>query len=212
MSSGIGLVLRPVTAWQPPANNTLNEHRLATGPAHSTDVVSRAVAGDDVARRELFEAHVDRLFGLAYRMTGDVATAEDVTQEIFARAFDRLHQFRGDAPFGAWLHRVAVSTILNALRKNKAIRTREASLEEARYAAAPSVQLEPDLRDRVRAALRALPAALRVVVIMFDVEGYSHEEIAESLGITSGASRVRLSRARDTLRVSLAADAEEWSS
>lgn len=212
MSSGIGLVLRPVTAWQPPANNALDEHLLATGPAHATDIVSRAVAGDDVARRELFEAHVDRVFGLAFRMTGDVTAAEDVTQEIFARAFDRLHQFRSDAPFGAWLHRVAVSTILNALRKNKAIRTREVSLEEARYAAAASAQLEPDLRDRVRAALRALPAPLRLVVIMFDVEGYSHEEIADSLGITSGASRVRLSRGRDTLRASLAADAEEWSS
>ena len=212
MSSGIGLVLRPVTAWQSPENNALDQNRLATGPAVWTDVVNRAVAGDDVARRELFEVHVDRVFGLAYRMIGDTPAAEDVTQEIFARAFDRLHQFRGDAPFGAWLHRVAVSTILNALRKNTAIRTREASLEEARYAAAPSASLEPDLRDRVRAALRALPAALRMVVIMFDIEGYSHDEIAESLGITSGASRVRLSRARETLRASLAADAEEWSS
>jgi RNA polymerase sigma-70 factor (ECF subfamily) len=212
MSSGIGLILHPVTAWQPPEDPTLDSNRLPAESALATEVVTRAIAGDESARRELFEVHVDRVFGLAYRMIGDATTAEDITQEIFARAFDRLHQYRGDAPFGAWLHRVAVSTILNALRKNKAIRTREASLEEARYAAAPSVQLEPDLRDRVRAALRALPAALRVVVIMFDVEGYSHDEIAESLGITAGASRVRLSRARDTLRVSLAIDAEEWSS
>ncbi len=211
MTSGIGLILRPVIAWQPPANSALDENRLPTAPVIAMDVVTRAIAGDDVARRELFEVHVDRVFLLAYRMIGDKTTAEDVTQEIFARAFDRLHQFRGDSPFGAWLHRVAVSTILNALRKNKTINRREASLKEARFAAAPSAALEPDIRERVRAALRALPAPLRLVVLMFDVEGYSHEEIAGSLGITSGASRVRLSRARDALRVSLAIDAEEWS-
>src|SRR5687767_2771200 len=98
MSSGIGLILHPVTAWQPPEDPTLDSNRLPAESALATEVVTRAMAGDESARRELFEVHVDRVFGLAYRMIGDATTAEDITQEIFARAFDRLHQYRGDAP------------------------------------------------------------------------------------------------------------------
>lgn len=176
------------------------------------ELIERALDGDEAARREVFDAHVDRVFQLAFRMTGDTALAEDITQDVFARVFDRLHQFRGDAPFSAWLHRVAATTILNALRSARRTRGREASLAEARHTAVRPGGIEPDLRDRIRAALASLPKALRMIVIMFDIEGYSHDEIAAELGITSGASRVRLSRARDTLRSSLAMDAEEWNS
>jgi len=176
------------------------------------ELIVRALDGDEAARRELFDAHVDLVFQLAYRMTGDTAFAEDLTQDVFARVFDRLHQFRGDAPFRVWLHRVASTTILNELRSARRTYRREASLEEARDAAVSTGGIEPDLRDRIRAALASLPESLRIVAIMFDIEGYSHDEIASALGITSGASRVRLLRARDALRMALAMDAEEWSS
>jgi RNA polymerase sigma-70 factor (ECF subfamily) len=221
MTSGaaIELIPRLVMPWQRTGSEEARPEPVDLPDAASNrlaavvgdELIVRAIDGDEVARREVFNAHVDRVFRLAYRMTGDTAFAEDVTQDIFARAFDRLGQFRGDAPFGAWLHRVATTTILNALRKEKRTRGREASLEEARYAAVRTGAIEPDIRDRVRAALASLPEGLRLVVIMFDIEGYSHEEIAEVLGITSGASRVRLSRARDALRAALAMDAEEWS-
>jgi RNA polymerase sigma-70 factor (ECF subfamily) len=174
-------------------------------------VLALAIAGDAGAQEALFDAHADRVYRLAYRMTGDRAAAQDITQDVFARVFDRLDQFRGDAPFGAWLHRVAVTTILNAIRKSKARTDREASLDEARYAQASQASIEPDQRDRVRQALAGLPAPLRLVVIMFDIEGYTHDDIGAVLGITSGASRVRLLRARESLRAALAIDAEEWS-
>jgi len=225
MTSGlfIGRISQPVM----PRQLTATEAVLETHPAAvdaddrasnqpvavvGDELIVRALDGDEAARRELFDAHVGLVFQLAYRMTNDTAFAEDLTQDVFARVFDRLHQFRGDAPFRAWLHRVASTTILNELRSARRTYRREASLEEARDAAVSTGGIEPDLRDRIRAALASLPEGLRIIVIMFDIEGYSHDEIASALGITSGASRVRLFRARDALRIALAMDAEEWSS
>jgi RNA polymerase sigma-70 factor, ECF subfamily len=225
MTSGavIGLIPRLVMPWQRTAteaaldanHESVNAVQVTSSRLDAVvgdELIVRAIEGDEAARRQVFDAHVDRVFRLAFRMTGDAYFAEDITQDVFVRVFDRLSQFRGDAPFGAWLHRVATTTILNALRKSRARSLRETSLDEARYAATRTGGIEPDMRDRVRAALASLPEGLRLVVIMFDVEGYSHDEIAEVLGITSGASRVRLSRARDSLRAVLAMDAEEWSS
>lgn len=225
MTSGlvIGRMSPAAKPWQQVASEVVLDAHPAAADAseraisHPAAVVSdalvvRALDDDEAARRELFDAHVGLVFQLAYRMTNDTALAEDLTQDVFARVFDRLHQFRGDAPFRAWLHRVASTTILNELRTARRTYRREASLEEARDAAVSTGDIEPDLRDRIRAAIASLPEALRIIVIMFDIEGYSHDEIASALGITSGASRVRLLRARDALRTALAMDAEEWSS
>lgn len=218
-----GLGPRTVMAWQRPSISATVETaepgalqgRTLSGSmnvAISPGVLTLAVAGDHAAQQAIFDLFIDRVFRLAYRMSGDRVAAEDITQDVFARIFHRLHQFRGDAPFGAWLHRVAVSTILNALRRTRTIRAREAPLDDARYAEARTSAIEPDVRDRVRRALASLPAGLRLVVIMFDIEGYTHDDIAEALAISPGASRVRLSRAREQLRTALAIDAEEWSS
>lgn len=222
MTSGavIGLIPRVIPWQRTPTGTALDtQERVGASQLASSQLdamvgdeqIVRAIEGDELARRAVFDAHIERVYRLAYRMTGDAALAEDVTQDVFARVFDRLHQFRGDAPFGAWLHRVATTTILNALRKARATASHETSLEEARYAATRTGGIEPDMRDRVRAALASLPEGLRIVAIMFDIEGYSHDEIAEVLSITPGASRVRLSRAREALRTALAMDAEEWS-
>lgn len=179
--------------------------------APRSETLGLAVSGNEAAQRAIFEAFADRVFRLAYRMTGDATIAEDLSQDVFVRVFDRLHQYRGDAPFGAWLQRVAVTTILNALRAVKAAADRQVTLEDVQPV--PSIEtLEPDIRDRVRAALAALPPELRVVVVMFDIEGYAHEDIAGALGITRVASRTRLFRARQALRDALSIDGEEWQS
>ena len=98
------------------------------------------------------------------------------------RAFDRIHDFRGDSAFGTWLHAVGNSVALNTLRKVKRFRSREADLDEARAVADATLEAEPDLRARLRAALDDLPHKYRMVFIMHDVEGFKHHEIAESLG------------------------------
>ena len=93
-------------------------------------LIERARRGDPAAERCLYDAHVDRVFRLAYRMTGDDALARDLTQDTFLRAFSRLDGFRGDSAFGSWLHAIAVSVILNGLRRIKRIRGRERGCED----------------------------------------------------------------------------------
>ena len=186
------------------------EPGTAARPDRTVDaaVIAQAARGDGIAQRTIYEQHADRIFQLAHRMTGDVAAAEDLTQDVFVRAFDRLRQFRGDSRFGTWLHRLAVTVILNGTRQ-RGTEHREVTLDPALMQSGGHATLEPDARDRVRRAVAELPSELRMVVLMYDVEGYSHDEIAELTGVSSGASRMRLLRARQLLRASLAQDAEE---
>ena len=165
-------------------------------------LIARVQAGDARAERELYEAHVDRVYRLVYRIAGDPDQAQDYTQETFIRAFDRLGDFRGDAALGTWICSIAVSVALNGLRRRKRLRTREVALDEA-TAAATEQRSEPDLRDRLARAIEDLPEGYRVVFLMHDVEGYTHEEIGRTLGVQTGTSKAQLSRARAKLRRSL---------
>jgi RNA polymerase sigma-70 factor (ECF subfamily) len=176
----------------------------------SGDVIRLAAKGVERAQRAIFDAHAERIFRLAARMIGDVDLAHDVTQDVFVRAFERLPQFRHDAKLGTWLHRIAVTVTLNVLRKQRSIQRRELPLESAREIPSEAHALEPDQRERLRAALEQLPEELRLVMIMYDVEGYAHDEIAAALGISAGACRMRLLRARENMRTLLSLDGSEW--
>ena len=173
-------------------------------------LVQRVKAGDPAAERALYDAHVDRVYGLAYRMTGDETLARDLTQDAFVRAFDRIDGYRGDAALSTWLHTVTSSVVLNGLRKVRRIREREADLDDARGATVTKRMSEPDLKDRLHVAIAGLPDGYRKVFVMHDVEGYTHQEIARALGVAEGTSKAQLSRARAKLRVELADYAEEW--
>ncbi len=174
-----------------------------------TQLLERVRAGDPAAERALYDAHVDRVYRLAFRMTGDDALAQDFTQDAFIRAFSRLHTFRGDASLSTWLHTVTTSVVLNGLRKVKKFRTSEYELEEARKVAGQASRAEPDLSDRLKQAIEGLPDGYRTVFVMHDIEGYTHDEIAGALGVAAGTSKAQLSRARAKLRVELADFAEE---
>jgi RNA polymerase sigma-70 factor (ECF subfamily) len=184
-------------------------------PATPTDrvidagVIARATRGNSEAQRAIYDQYAERIFRLAQRMTGNVATAEDLTQDVFMRAFDRLRQFRGESRFGTWLHRLAVTVILNGTRQ-RGTEQREVTLDPALARSGGHAALEPDVKERVRRAVAGLPPELRMVVLMYDVEGYGHDEIAELMGVSSGASRMRLLRARQMLRAALAEDGEEF--
>jgi RNA polymerase sigma-70 factor (ECF subfamily) len=179
-------------------------------PRESGEVGARAKSRERSAEREIYEKHVDRVYRLALRMTGNTSLAEDLTQDVFVRAFDRMHQFRGDAELGTWLHRVAISVILNAMTKRQSAASREFSLSATVPAPSNSGAIGFDARERVRAAVAQLPEELRVVVLLYDVEGYTHNEIADMLGINTGACRMRLLRARQLLRAMLPLEREEW--
>jgi RNA polymerase sigma-70 factor (ECF subfamily) len=173
-------------------------------------LVTRVLEGDPVAERELYETHVDRIYRLAYRMTGDEDLAQEFAQETFIRGFDKLGQFRGDAALSTWLHSIAVSVIYNGMRKVKRLRQRHVDLGETTGMGHNPAGAEPDLKERLAAAIEALPLGYRTVFVMHDVEGYKHEEIAAALGVRTGTSKAQLSRARAKLREALADFAEEW--
>jgi RNA polymerase sigma-70 factor, ECF subfamily len=187
--------------------------RLALVPTtpdrvNEPDLIARVVAGDRLAARALYDAHVGRVHRLAYRLTGDVQLAEEVVQDTFVRAIAHLGRFRGECALTTWLHRITVSVALNATRGSRRRQEREAPMEDADGDALHAFGdegegVDPILRDRLHRAVDALPEIYRVVVVMHDFEGYSHVEIAEVLDIPVGTCRSRLFLARAQLRVAL---------
>lgn len=175
-----------------------------------SELISRVRAGEPAAERALYDAHVDRVYRLAFRLAGDDELARDFTQETFIRAFDRIGTFRGESRLSTWLHAITTTVALNGLRKVKRFRTRETALEAADGVATGVRSAEPDLKTRLRDAIDALPHKYRTVVVMHDMEGYTHEEIAAALDMEVGTSKAQLSRARAKLRETLADFAGEW--
>ena len=175
-------------------------------------LIERVRAGDATAERTLYDIHVDRVYRLAYRMAGDGDLAQDFTQETFIRAFGRIAEFRGESALGTWLHAIATSVILNGLRRVSRFRRRETDLESAEHVGEEPAGADPDLKQRLTEAVDRLPAKYRMVVVMHDIEGYTHEEIGAALGIPPGTSKAQLSRARARLRSELAEFAPEWAS
>jgi RNA polymerase sigma-70 factor (ECF subfamily) len=176
------------------------------------NLVARVLAGDPQAERELYDANVDRVYRLIYRMVGDGDLATEYTQDTFIRAFERLAGFRGDSALSTWISAIAISVVYNGQRKVRRLRNREVELEHAEPMATPARQADPDLKVRLNAAIDALPQGYRTVFLMHDVEGYTHEEIGSALGIQDGTSKAQLSRARAKLRRELAAFAGDLAS
>ncbi len=168
------------------------------------ELIGRVLAGDPGAERALYDAHVDRVFRLVYRMAGDLDRAQDWVQETFIRAFERLEQFRGESSLSTWLCSIAVSTTLNGLRKLRRLRDRETVLEDAGSIGAVPRAADPDLKTRLHQAIDGLPEGYRTVFLMHDVEGFTHEEIGRALGVQPGTSKAQLFRARARLREALA--------
>ncbi len=179
---------------------------------NESELIGRVLSGDAEAARELYDAHVDRVYRLCYRMAGEDHLAQDFTQDTFVRAFTKLNTFRGESAFGTWLGAIATSVSLNGLRKFKRFRDREVELHEDTGTAARTRSVEPDLRDRLHHAIDRLPEGYRAVFVMHDLEGYTHKEIGGALGVKAGTSKSQLFRARARLREELSDFAEEWAS
>jgi RNA polymerase sigma-70 factor (ECF subfamily) len=157
-----------------------------------------AVAGDTRAFERLYRNHAGRVHGLARRMAG-FEHADELTQEVFVRVWQKLGSFRGESAFGTWLHRVAVNVILGRRSVLKKERDRYQDPETAfETLAAPPTSRET--RMDFEAAIEKLPPGARRIFVLHDVEGYKHEEIAKLLGITAGTSKAQLHRARMVLR------------
>ena len=169
------------------------------------DLVTAAKAGDRAAFEELVRATSSDAYTLAFRLTGTEEDARDVMQDAYVRAWKGLRRFRGDAAFSTWLYRIVANCASNSLRKR--VRHRHETLDEAERLADDRPEVDPEQRAageaeraRVSAALLELPPKLRAVVVLRDVYDLPHEAIAEELGITEAAAKVRLHRARRKLR------------
>jgi RNA polymerase sigma-70 factor (ECF subfamily) len=177
-------------------------------------IIRRAIDGDEAALRALWTRHAPHIDMVVRRLVGfDQDLAEDIAQEVWIQIFRALPGYRGDSQFSTWAHRIAVNRTLNALRRTKRLAAIETPVEEDSAA----VEMDTE-RSFVAASIEAATAKLspgaRTVFVPHDVEGYTHEEIAESLGITSGGSKSQLFKARAKLRKLLAhlIDAPEGSS
>lgn len=190
----------PRTTGQQTEPETVSESQL----------VARAIEGDPAAQRELYDTHVDRVYRLAFRVAGDDDLARDFTQEAFIRAFDRLPTFRRESSFGTWLYTITMSVALNGIRSVRRLRTREIPLDAAESLGKRDRVADPDLKVRLQKAIEDLPTGYRTVFLMHDLEGYTHEEIGQVLGIQSGTSKAQLFRARARLREVLADFAGAW--
>ena len=179
---------------------TLQRNPTSVAEAELADA-ALAASGDGQAFERLYRTHVARIHSLARRMV-DGDHADDITQEIFVRAWEKLGTFRGEAAFGTWLHRLAVNVILGRRQAIGIHRDRFAADEQAIDAATDRVSL-PDASEwgiDFEDAIGRLPERARQVFLLHDVSGYRHEEIAGLLGIVAGTSKSQLHHARMALR------------
>lgn len=156
-----------------------------------------AAGGDAHAFARLYREHAGRIHSLARRMAGD-DEADELTQDVFVRAWEKLRTFRGESAFGTWLHRLAVNLILAKRATRAKRRGREAGNEALEWT--PARPATPDVAMDFETAMRHLPDGAREIFVLFDVEGYRHEEIAEMLGLSVGTTKSQLHRARMILR------------
>jgi RNA polymerase sigma-70 factor, ECF subfamily len=162
--------------------------------------IRRAIDGDERAMQALWARHAPHVDAVVRRLVGgDHDLAADVAQEVWIQIFRALPTYRAESQFSTWAHRIAVNRTLNALRKRKRLEAIETDVEEH------TVAIEPDnersfIAASIEAATARLAPGARAVFVLHDVEGYTHEEIAEKLGITSGGSKSQLFKARAKLR------------
>lgn len=168
------------------------------------ELLQQAREGDEGAMHALYNRYAPRVYAVVRRIAGEDGLADDWAQEAWVRAFRALPGFRGDAAFSTWLHRVAVNSALQGKRK----RGRHDGREEPLPAVLPGPEHSRDstvLRISLERAMERLPDGMRRVLVLHDVEGFTHEEIGEMLGIAAGTSKSQLSKARAKMRVLLRA-------
>ena len=172
---------------------------LESAPA---DDVALAASGDRRAFERLYRENVNRVFAVCVRMSGDRTRAEELTQDVFVRVWEKLPLFRHESAFSTWVHRLAVNVILNARKAEGRERARQEPDGEEVLALRGSSPHHGDRMD-IEAAIAMLPPGARRVFVLHDIEGYKHDEIGEMLGVTAGGSKAQLHRARMLLREAL---------
>ena len=175
--------------------------------AKEDELIKGCLKGDRAAQKHLYELHSSRMYAVCYRYVKDPMQAQDILVTAFMKVFDKVGQFKNEGSFEGWIRRIMVNEALTWLRRNKNMYV-ETDLEQADH--------EPDyknLSDHLEAEdlmnmIAALPSGYRIVFNMYAIDGYSHKEIAEHLGISENTSKSQLCRARVYLQKLLAS--EDW--
>jgi len=166
------------------------------------DLIDGCRSGDQRAQFQVYKLYYKAMYNTSLRIVNDEMEAEDVMQEAFLSAFEKINTYSGTVSFGAWLKRIVVNRSLDVLGKRKAIfedienhaGIRDDSGEEAAYQEDIALRVE-----EIKAAIKRLPEGYRVILSLYLIEGYDHDEIAEMFNITSSTSRSQLSRAKQKL-------------
>jgi RNA polymerase sigma-70 factor, ECF subfamily len=164
------------------------------------ELVFQAKAGSHAAFEALYRMHLGHVYGICMRILSDRSRAEEVTQKIFIQTWMKLQSFRGESRFSSWLYRISVNMILDQLKlvggKNDVdVRNKETILIDP-----PSFKPAHNLRLDLNNAIDSLPRQARIIFVMHDIAGYTHDEIAESMKLAPGTCKAQLSRARRILR------------
>ena len=172
-------------------------------PMSEADLVRDAQRGDTAAFEELYRQHVSRIYGLCLRMCANPAKAEDLTQEAFIRAWQKLGSFRRQSSFRTWLHRLTVNLVLGNLRSTGRWESRLTAIDSLPEKGDGGAAARPETAVDLERAISQLPPQARMVFILHDIEGYRHREIAEMTGSAPGTMRAQLHRARQLLMEAL---------
>lgn len=171
---------------------------------HIPDTIERAKKGDVSAYEDLYHENVGRVYAICLRMTRNRPQAEDLTQEVFIRAWQKLDTFKGDSLFSTWLHRLTTNVVLNAIKSQKSRVANEIAVEDLSSLESSSKSTSSNRAMDIEKAISDLPDQARKVFILYQIEGYKHTEIAKMLGVATGTTKVQLHRARKILREVLA--------
>jgi len=193
-----------------------------TAPPAQTEMalIRRIQQGDAVAFDRLVELHGPRVYNLAYRMLGNAEDAQDVSQEAFLRIYDALPRFRGEASFTTWMYRIVTNVCRDELsrRRRRPPTLTELEVDDGDGAAldellttgesAEDCVLRQERHQALHQAITALPAPFRAVLVLYDLQGFSYDEIAEMLRVNLGTVKSRLNRARNLLREKIRSERE----
>jgi RNA polymerase sigma-70 factor (ECF subfamily) len=166
-------------------------------------LVQQAQAGNPTAFETLYEVHLGRVYALALRMLRDTRAAEEVTQDIFVRAWEKLGKFEGRSSFGTWIHRLGVNVVLGELRSTQRREARVEPVEDPAMFERELKEAMPETKMDLETAIAGLPDGAREILILHDIEGYKYREIAEMSEIAEGTVKSQLNRARRLVREAL---------
>jgi RNA polymerase sigma-70 factor, ECF subfamily len=178
----------------------------ATAPRIQPDaasLVNRARGGDVSAFEGVYRMHSAQVMGVCMRLAADRREAEELAQDAWVRAWERLGSFRGDATFGTWMHRITVNLLLDRKRSDARWKRRLVSMEEHGELEAPAASPAAGARLDLERAVATLPEGARLVFLLHEVDGYKHREIADRLGVAVGTVKAQLHRARRLLQNAL---------